>query len=89
MGAGLEADVQRRARRLLAAAAAILESRPLRVKAAELGVEPLADDVAVADDYRANQGVGTDPAPPHLRKLQSSPQKAAVGVGGGCGHRTD
>ena len=39
----------------------------------ELGVEPLADHLAVADDHRADQRIRADPPPPALGKLQRPP----------------
>ena len=72
--AGLERHVHRRPGGVLAARAAVLERRPLGVQAAELGVEALADHLAVAHDDGADQRVGADLPPPILGQLQRALQ---------------
>ena len=70
MGAGLEGDVDGGAGRVLAAGAGVLERGALGVQASELGVEALADHIAVADDHGADQRVRAHPAAAALGQLQ-------------------
>ena len=70
VGAGLERHVQRRPRRLVTAGPAVLQRRHLGVRAAELGVEALADHLAVAHQHRADQRVRADPAAAALGQLE-------------------
>ena len=60
------------------ALAAVGQRRPLRVQPAELGVKPLADDLAVAHDDRADQRIRADPPPPALGQLQRPPQMRLI-----------
>jgi hypothetical protein len=46
--------------------------------AAELGVEALADNLAVADQDRSDQGIRADPTPPALGQLKGAPEKITV-----------
>jgi hypothetical protein len=79
MGAGLERYVHRRPRRVLAALATIGQRGALRVQAAELGVEPFAGDPSVADDHRADQGIGAHPSPASLGKGERALQELVIG----------
>ncbi|HYX83628.1 MAG TPA: hypothetical protein VE777_01540, partial [Gaiellales bacterium] len=47
---------------IVTACAAILERRHLGVGTSDLGVEALADYLAVADQDRADERIGTNPA---------------------------
>ena len=78
VGAGLERDVHRRPRRVLAAAATVLQRRPLRVEATEFCVEALTDHLPVAHDHRTDEGVRADAPPPALGQLQSAPQVSLI-----------
>ena len=59
-------------------AGAVGQRRPLRVQPAELGVESLADDLAVADDDGADQRIGADPPASTLGKLQRPPEMRLI-----------
>ena len=78
MRAGLQRHVHRRPGRILAPLAAIRQRRPLGVQPAQLGMKPLADHLAVADDHRADQGIRADAPAPALSKLQSPPQMSLI-----------
>ncbi len=67
MGAGLERDVERRAARPLPR---LLERHHLGVANRLELVPALAHDLAVADDYRSDEWMVTDPPASALRKLQ-------------------
>ena len=86
VGAGLERHVHRRPGRVLAPRAAVRQRRPLGVQPAELGVEALADHLAVADDHGADQRIGADPPAPALGQLQR-PRRCARSVAVSGGHR--
>jgi len=74
VGAGLEGDVDRGARRILPTGAAVLNRDTLGVQLAELCVEALADHLAVAGDHGADQRIGADLPPALLRELEGTPQ---------------
>ena len=78
VGAGLERHVHRRPVRIAAALGEVGERRPLRVQAAERRMEPLAKNLAVADDHGADEGIGADPATPALRELQRAPHLGLI-----------
>ncbi len=78
MGTGLEADVHRRPGRVFAALAAVHQRRLLRVQAAELGVEPLANHLAVTDDDGADERIRADPPAPALGQLEGAAQMVAI-----------
>jgi hypothetical protein len=77
--ASTQGHVHRRPRRVLAAAATVRQRRPLGVEIAQLGVEALADDLTVADDHRADKGVGTHAPPPALGEGQRALQEVPIG----------
>ena len=54
----------------IAPGAAVVQGRDLGVGAAELGVEALADRLAVAHQHRADERVGADPSATALGQLQ-------------------
>jgi hypothetical protein len=83
VGAGLEGDVHRRAGGVVAALAAVGERRHLGVDAAELGVKPFPEDLALAADHGADERVRAHPAAPAIGQLQRAAQKGAVGI---CDH---
>ena len=70
MGTWLESHVERGARRLVAARAAVGQRRHLGVRAAELGVIALADHLAVAHQDRADQRIGAHPPASLARELE-------------------
>ena len=70
-----------------ARARAVGERGDLGVRAAELGVEALADHLAVADDHRADQRVRADSAAAALGQLEGPPELGAVRVCGDESHR--
>jgi beta-glucosidase-like glycosyl hydrolase len=76
--AGLERHAHRPPGGVLAAAPAILESSALGMQSAQLGMEALADRLAVAHDDRAHQRVRADPSPPTLGQLESAPHMGYV-----------
>ena len=78
VGAGLERHVHRRPGGVVAPRGAVGERRPLRVQPAELGVEALADHLAVADDDGADQRIRADPPAAALGQLQRAPQMGPV-----------
>ena len=59
--------------------AAVLDRGPLRVQLAELRVESLADDLAVADDHRADEGIGAHASPAALGEGERALQELAIG----------
>ncbi len=81
VGAGLERHVHRRARRVRAPAAAILDRGDLGVDAAQLGMMALADHLSVSHENGADDRIGADPSAPQLRKLQGTAKLRAVLVG--------
>jgi hypothetical protein len=78
VGARLERDVERRAGGIAAAPAAVLERGDLGVRAAELGVEALADRLTTADDDGTDERIGTDPPTPPLGQLERPPQVRSI-----------
>ena len=70
VGAGLERHVHGRAGGVRAALAAVVDRRDLGVGTAQLGVKALADRLAVADQHRAHERVGADPAAAALGELE-------------------
>jgi hypothetical protein len=84
--AGLERHVEAGAGRVVPAPAAVLERRTLGVQAAELGVEALADHLAVTDEHGADQRVGADPPATALRELERSPEPSRFLLGPDRGH---
>ena len=74
----------RRARRVLAPRAGVLDRRDLGVDAAELGVEALADHLAPdARQHGADERVGADPPPALLGELERAAEQRPVGLCGG------
>ncbi len=65
------------------------ERRPLGVQVAERRVEPLAQNLAVADDHGADQGVGADPATPALGNLERAPHMGLIRACELVVHKTD
>ena len=57
---------------------AVGQRRPLSVQPAQLGVEPLADHLAVAHDHRSDQRIRADPPPPALGQLQRPLQVVSI-----------
>jgi hypothetical protein len=48
------------------------------MEAAEFAVEALADNLAIANDHRADQRIRADPTPPALGQLKGAPEKITV-----------
>jgi hypothetical protein len=85
--ARLEADVERRARGIPAAASALLERRDLGVGAAELGVKALADRLAFPDQDSPDHRIGTDPPAPPLGELERPTKERSILLCSDSGHR--
>jgi hypothetical protein len=81
MGAGLKRHIHRRPSGIVAPLTAIRQRCPLGVEAAQLGVESLAEHLAVAHNHGADQRIGTDAPSTALGKLQSLPQVLRIGIG--------
>ena len=79
VAAGLERDVERRAGEVRVARGG--DRLALGVRAAAGGVPALPQHLAVADDDRAHERVGADPAAPAGGELERALEVLAVGVG--------
>ena len=77
---------QGRARRVLAAGAAVLDRGPLGVQVAELRVESLSDHGPVADQHRADHRVGADPPAATLGELECSSKPSGFLFSADRGH---
>ena len=84
MRARLERDVERRPGGMPATTAAVLERGDLGVPAAELRVKALADRLTSRHQDRPDQGIGADPPPPPLGKLERPPEMGPILI---CGDR--
>jgi hypothetical protein len=74
VGAGLEGHVQRRAREVLAPLTRVGDRGALGVRAAQFGMEALADQLVIPDQNRADERVRADPSAAPLRELQGPAQ---------------
>jgi len=74
----LKRHIHGRPRRILPPALTIRERRPLSMEIAKFSMEPLTDDLAIARDNRANEGIRTHLAPSELSKLQSPLQVLSI-----------
>jgi len=70
VGAGLERHVDRGSGRIGSAGPGVLDRRALAMQAAELGVETLADHLAVVHDHRADERVRAHLSAATLGELQ-------------------
>ena len=77
VAAGLERHVERRAAQVGAAGGG--DRRALGVRPAELGMEALAEHLAVAHDHRADQRIGARAPAPALRQLKRPGEMLVVG----------
>ncbi len=68
---------------------AVGKRRPLSVESTELRVKSLADDLAIAYDDRAHQGIRANPPASALSKLKRPAQMGSIRGCDLAAHRTD